>query len=906
MLAALIAQSQALFVVTDAQGQVTWASPAFITLCDVALVGAALPDRLAPGDGEDAPALQRRLAEGLRQGHFAITELLLRPGPSAAASADTSVWLRLEIASLGDHRLWTLQDVTADRAEQARTRRLEELLDTAQEFGRLGVWERDIATGRGRWDEHVFRYWGLDPTQGTPSFDAAMAQVHQDDRHTAIYLESTRQPGRYSQRYRVIGPDGGQRWIHSQWEVKATPAGVPSHAVGVMVDDTEVIALARSLDDASAHLTLAVELGQIAIWRLDLRSGRVSFNARGFEVLGMPFRAQGLSIDEVRSRIHPDDLQAVMAAGREALQSDAPTDMEARYRASDGRWRHMLTRRVLHRDAQGQPQAFIGVALDISERRLSEQALRQVNERVALATQGAGIGTWEHDLVTDEVRWDAQMYLLRGLQAPTDPHEARIEPDKLRRALAHPEEMPLLFEANRRSLAQGTMASYEFRVRQPDGSYRWLASRSIPVYDAHGKAVRQLGVNWDIHDSISAEAVRREALALQRQSEAKAQFLARMSHELRTPLNAILGFTHLLEFEAQAPSHAALGAPDPQRAKLRFIREASEHLLGLVNEVLDLSSIDAGELQVRSEPVSLDALMAEVLAEVGPLAQARDVRLRAQTAGFTVLADRERLRQVLVKLLGHRVRMMAAGCEVHVQVQAAGDGADAELGISDNGRGLTPAQQLNLFEPFGRIGAGNGEEPDNGVNLALVKALMACMNGRVEVAGTPGQGTRFTLRLPQAAAATPGVAATLARSTRLAPKDEADSTPPGSGTVLYIEDNLVNVILVEELIAQRGGLELVCEPTGAAGVARALALQPDLVLIDMQLPDFDGFEVLRRLRADPVTAASNCIALSANAMPDDVARALAAGFDDYWTKPIRFNSFLAGLDKLFPKALAPR
>jgi CheY-like chemotaxis protein len=173
--------------------------------------------------------------------------------------------------------------------------------------------------------------------------------------------------------------------------------------------------------------------------------------------------------------------------------------------------------------------------------------------------------------------------------------------------------------------------------------------------------------------------------------------------------------------------------------------------------------------------------------------------------------------------------------------------------------------------------------------------LMACMGGRIDLDGSARQGNRFVLTLASA-----GSDGRLPLATSAA-EPAARRTP---GKVLYIEDNPVNVILVEELIAQRGDLSLCCEVTGAQGVARAQELHPDLVLIDMQLPDFDGFEVLRQLRAHPATAHSRCIALSANAMPDDVALALAAGFDDYWTKPIRFNRFLEGLDGIFPRPAA--
>ncbi len=891
VLAGLLAQLREWLVVSDALGTVVWANPSLLrpeVWPDA--IGQPLLPRLQPprAPSDDWPS---RLDQALRDGHLDDTEAGLEV--SRAGEPPRRLPVRARLARVGEHLVWSFVDGRAEQALRERAEQAEALLDTVQDFGRMGAWERDLATGAGRWDKRVFRYWGLDPAEGAPPFDRALERVHPEDRHLiSIFAESVHAPGRYAQRYRVIGPAGDVRWIHSQWEIQPDADGRPARAVGVMIDDTEVVSMGRSLHDTAARLELAVELAHITVWRHDLATDRVYSNARGYNVLGLPHRPEGLSLAEIRARLHPDDVEAVTSSVREGLASNLPTDTEARYLHADGTWRHSLTRRVLQRDEQGRPVAFIGVSLDITERRLAELALTQASERIALATRGAGIGIWEHDLLSGEVRWDAQMYALRGLPVPSDPEAAAQAPRTLREALAHPDELPLLFEMHRRSLADGTVASYEFRVRWPDGSYRWLASRSFPVHDAQGRPVRQVGVNWDIHERVVAEAQRREALALQRQSEAKAQFMSRMSHELRTPLNAILGFTQLLEAE-QGAAPADPSGTESRRVRLRRIREAAEQLLALVNELLDLSSVAAGEPKVRLEPVDLPALIARVAAELAPAARALGKRLDLQGEACTVEADPARLEQVLQKVLGHALR--ASGDSVRLRGRA--DAREALLEVT--AEAPTVPQQLHLFDPLAEL----GDSTDGGMNLALVKALVACMNGRIEVdpqgdGASPGAGLRVALRLPLALP-DDGVAPTLARASAPEPADAAPEAT--EGRVLYIEDNPVNVILVQELIAQRGGLQVAAEATGEAGIARARSWLPQLVLIDMQLPDIDGFAVLERLRADPLTARIPCIALSANALDEDVSRALALGFDAYWTKPIRFPEFLAGLERLFPQ-----
>jgi len=256
----------------------------------------------------------------------------------------------------------------------------------------------------------------------------------------------------------------------------------------------------------------------------------------------------------------------------------------------------------------------------------------------------------------------------------------------------------------------------------------------------------------------------------------------------------------------------------------------------------------------------------------------------------TVRADPTRLRQVLLNLLTNAIKYNRAGGQVIVD--AAVDAGLVRLRVRDTGRGLRSEQIDQLFEPFNRLGAEGDGIQGSGIGLTIVKALVEGMGGQVGVSSVPGRGSVFEITLPSVPVAE--VAASAAPTVRATPAKAR------TGQLLYIEDNSVNVLLVEELVKSLSGLRITSEGTGAAGVARARALRPDLVLIDMQLPDFDGFEVLRQMRAHPETVGIPCIALSANAMPDDIERGLAAGFDDYWTKPIKFKPFLDALDRLFP------
>ena len=1007
VLQALVEQSLELVALTDASGTITWANARFTAATGVD-GGTATRVVDCAAEGAAGESTRDRLAAGLASGALDSTGLRLR------AAGDVPLWVDARASRCAGLVLWTFTDVSSTRFLAAQARRQGELLDTAQEFGRIGLWERRIPSGEGRWDRHVFGFWGLDPAAGTPPFAEAIQRIHPDDRARMNYAESTHRAGRYSQRYRVIHPDGKTRWIHSQWAVKDGPQGVPDRAIGIMMDDTDAYESARALGDVNAQLKLAVDLGQIAIWRHDLRTQRMHYNDGAFQLLQRPPRPEGFSIDEERSFIHPDDISLVLASAEQALASDQPTDMEARYRRVDGSYRYVLTRRVVERDEAGVPLAFVGVALDVTERveqrqhadelarrleaasraagiglwttaddppetdwnaqtfaifdrfdpprvpsysewlrecvhpddrdrvarethaylarepgryeiefrilrrddsvrwvvmradsdsaagerrrflgivmdvtdqHLALDALRDASERASIIARHAGIGMWEARLDGSPERWDEQMFHLRG-QAPRNQVPGREE----RMASVHPDDLDRVIDAHPGAELATLAASYEFRVRMPNGGWRWLASRSALVHDDQGRAVRRVGVNWDVTEAKEAELVRQQAVLAEREIHAKSQFLSRMSHELRTPLNAVLGFTQLLQIEARRSCDSG------QLAKLGHIRAAGDHLLSLINDVLDLSSLESGALKLALGAVDLGLLVRQSVPLVESLAAQHGVVVEIGPAEGAARGDPTRLRQVLINLLSNAIKYNRRGGRVVVQ---AGPSRDrALLRVRDTGRGLTPLQLTSLFEPFNRFGAESEGIEGTGIGLTIVKALVEGMGGTVAVSSTPGQGTVFEVSLPAADANLAGAVPAEAPDSAQAPWSEPRHER--AGQILYIEDNQVNVMLVEELVKSVSGLAIASEPTGRAGVARAKALQPDLILIDLQLPDFDGFEVLRRLRAEPDTQAIPCIALSANAMPEDIERGLAAGFADYWTKPIDFAAFLTALKKRFP------
>jgi hypothetical protein len=497
-------------------------------------------------------------------------------------------------------------------------------------------------------------------------------------------------------------------------------------------------------------------------------------------------------------------------------------------------------------------------------------------------------------------------------------------------AWLHPPDREVQARAMQAAMDKDAPTNIEFRVVLPDGSLRWLASRSAPVRDEHGRTVRRIGINWDITDQRNAAAAREERLAVQRESQAKSRFLARISHELRTPLNAVLGFSQLLLADG--------GVPDPAtwRRRVEHVLASGEHLLALIDDVLELSSLESGELPLSLQPVALAPLAQTSLPLVELLAREHGITLHLGGLDGWALADPVRLRQVLLNLLSNAIKYnRPAG---RVTVSAARDAGWLLLRVEDTGRGLDADQISHLFEPFNRLGVDREGIAGTGIGLAIVQASVQHMGGTVRVHSQPGQGSCFEICLqavaaPRSAAmaiATPSTTTTTTVGTTSAaadgaaphaaptpgapvpatipPVDRPDRGSPGAAEtapavrLLYIEDNEVNLLIVSELVRCRSDIAFLEAVDGATGLAAARTHQPALILLDMQLPDMDGHEVLRRLRADPATADIRCIALSANAMPADILRARQAGFADYWTKPLDLKAFLRAMDTLFGPA----
>ena len=519
----------------------------------------------------------------------------------------------------------------------------------------------------------------------------------------------------------------------------------------------------------------------------------------------------------------------------------------------------------------------------LEEHRDAKEALRLERERLEMALTSGHMGIYDLDLRTMNYSWSPELYAVYGLDPNAfTPSQATVA------ALIHPDDRSNTTCVLENAIASRQPIVHEFRFLHPDGTCHWVANHGQTEYNDAGRGVRHFGVTVDITLRKRIELDLNSALvAAEKANRAKSDFLASMSHELRTPLGAILGFAQLLEGGSPPASSA-------QQRSIEQILKAGWYLLDLINEILDLALVESGKLSLSLEAVELSEVLAESGVMLGPLARSRNVSLSVpHTASrWSVYADRTRLKQILVNLLSNAIKYNTAGGDVAVKC-AVVEAGRVRVSIQDGGDGLAPERLSELFQPFNRLGQEAGSEPGTGIGLVMCKRLVELMSGAIGMESTLGKGSEFWIelklvdRVPVLAAPASGTPA----------ERQARGANVAVRRLLYVEDNPANLLLVQALVESRTELCMLSAQNGIQGVEMARDLLPDVIFMDINLPGISGFQALTLLQADPLTAHTPVVALSANAMPREIQRGLAAGFFRYLTKPFKVNELLETLDE---------
>ena len=742
-----------------------------------------------------------------------------------------------------------------------------------------GVWDWNVVTGKAifsrRWKE-ILGY--TEPEIGDNIMEAR-ERIHADDLATvnaARQAQLNSLTGHYIIEHRMICKDGSAKWVLSRGVVVSRDAtGSALRMVGTITDLTERKQAEAAAEAAREQVEHILESISDAFVTLDSQWRYIYVNERAAQIFG---RSREELIGKHIWTEFPNEVgKSFYNAYQKAMKERCHVFVEDYYPPYDSWFENRI---YPSRD---------GISIffhDISERKLADKALQASEERYRSVIAAMGEGVVVRDGNGMIIDCNASAERIMGSRLADVRGNRYLNP----RWQAFREDGSLLPDTERPShIALNTARARSNQIigfRRLDGSMLWLSMNTQPLFDPGGTIVTGLVNTFtDITDRRRDEGLRAAKEAAELASLAKSAFLARMSHELRTPLNSILGFAQLLQFDP------GVRADDKSQKKVGHIVEAGNHLVAMVDEILDLSRIEAGALSMSPEAVDVDVLIQDCVALAMPQAALRNITFdyAGSGNGAWIRGDRTRLRQILVNLLSNALKYNRAGGSVYVSL--GGSATQVEIAVRDTGAGLTAAQINALYQPFNRLGAEGSAIQGTGIGLVIVKQLVEAMDGTINVGSTIGKGSTFTLMFPRVAAGTDVNIEALVPPPPAAIHDDTETF-----TVLYVEDNPANVELVRDCLALNPNIRLEIAIDGDSGLAAAKLLRPDLILLDINLPGMDGFSVMRHLRAEPLLSLVPCIALSANAMSNEIQRAKVAGFIDYITKPFDVRALLATIN----------
>jgi PAS domain S-box-containing protein len=611
----------------------------------------------------------------------------------------------------------------------------------------------------------------------------------------------------------------------------------------------------------------------LGIFHTDARGKVIYLNPESARIFGRS--GEDLLGDDWVDSVEPADRDAVVAAWQEAAAAARVFDFTYRVRRPGGECIHVRVRAQAVLLPDGSAGGYVGSVEDVTDSRLAQAELERSQERLHRALEGSGLALWDLDVPHEQIYLSEQWAVMLG----RPPGETRCTAQELLELV--PMEDLAQIQRALEPVLRGTSPSYlvQHRVRRADGSVVWIHSEGrVADRDGEGMPLRMIGTNRDITLAKQAEQDLREARdAADAASRAKSQFLATMSHEIRTPLNGIIGMTKLLLDEALAPE---------VRQHADLIDRSAHSLLALVNDILDVSKIEAGQMEIERVAFDLHELVEDVATLYRLRASEKSLLFRVKLAPDVpqlVEGDPMRIRQVLVNLLGNALKFTSSGW---IGLDLRGRQEDGhyllEFSVVDTGIGIPADVQPQLFTRFMQADSSTSRRfGGTGLGLAIVQQLVDLMGGTVSVKSVPGKGSRFIVRLPvQAAAEAPEL--TVWQDVPVAEQ---------GGRVLIAEDNTTNQVVAFGMLRKLGYDDVNIANNGVEAYQMALAERYDVILMDCQMPEMDGYEATRRLRSAGCTSA--IVAMTANAVQGDRERCIAAGMNDYLTKPVDLRQLRA-------------
>ncbi len=788
-----------------------------------------------------------------------------------------------------DHagRLTGFLKVARDATE--RRRHEEALRDSEAQFRTLAdsipqlAWMADAQGSISWFNKRWYEFTGAKPGQ-SEGWDWT-AFHHPDHLHrvTKGYREALAAGTPWEDTFPLRRHDGAYRWFLSRALPIRDRRGRVARWLGTNTDVTEQRAAEARVAQAERRLQLALRSARIGTWSWDMGNDRIEGDARLREIFGF---GTGEVLDSAAffSRTHPEDLAALTEIVAAARENQGEYDTEFRVLLPSGEVRWVVARGLVIDDMDGSALSMVGVTWDTTDRKRAEEGVREAEERYRLAARATNDAIWDWNLVSDRIVWNEAMRTLFGY-----PEELAETPGTWWKDHLHPDDRDRIVAGIEAVIAAGTYWTEEYRFLRADGSYANVLDRGFVQRRPWGRPLRMIGAMQDIsHRKRVEEELEAARDAAEGANMAKSQFIANMSHELRTPLSAVIGYCEMLEEEAEDLGAASM------LDDLRKINGNARHLLTLINDVLDISKIEAGKMEVHPEPFQVEPLVREVADTVQALVDRKSNRLVVAVQGSLggALSDPVKLRQCLFNLLSNAAKFTEKGTITLTASRAAVGGTDwLEFRVSDTGIGMTEEAKGRLFQRFSQADASTTRRfGGTGLGLAITRAFCTLLGGDITVDSAPGKGTTFTIRLP--ADARPALRA--ASEDPGSPQAGPGRSTQGEGELVLVVDDDPNMrdLLTRFLVKE--GFAVRTASNGPEGLALAAEIEPVAILLDVMMPGTDGWAVLSSLKADPALAGIPVVMVS---MVRDRRLAFSLGAAEHLTKPVQWSRLKQVLDR---------
>jgi PAS domain S-box-containing protein len=771
-----------------------------------------------------------------------------------------------------------------------------ERLKLATDSGGIGIWDWDIQHDVMLWDEWMYRLYGTTRQVGSTGYELWQRHLHPDDRLAAEQAVADGVSGAkpYNIDFRIIWNDGSIHHIRASGHVTRDTAGRPLRMIGCNQDITPLIIAEKARVEqqvqAKRWLELAEGLARVGHWTVSVPDNEIFLSDEVYRIHGLDKDSYVPSLVSGVKAYHPDDRRMVETVIASAIREKSSFEFQARVIRTDGETRHVLSRGVAQVDHEGDVTSIFGVMIDITDQHLVAEALAESRRGFETLANLSPAGIFRTDTAGEVTYVNAAWLRLSGL--------TRAQALGPGWAAALPENDRIRVQTDwAAAVKRGESYKSEFRFMRGDGTMSWVAVVSAPDLDQDGRIIGHIGVNIDITVAKASEAALNVA---REQAEnatlAKAKFLANMSHEIRTPMNGVIGFTDLLLRSELS---------DEQRRHTLLIAESGKAMMQLLNDILDLSKADAGQMTITAEPVNIRHLLRGCVALMSPLALEKGLGLLFEVEPDVykwLSLDGLRIRQVVLNLLGNAVKFTRQGQIVLRVAQAPSDPQNLVIAIIDSGSGIAPDRQAAIFDEF--VQASDGIARDHGgtgLGLTISRKLVKLMGGELSLDSEVGCGSCFSITLPAKPVAPPADDQAADRDGVLDRRRTARTARTESAHhVLLVEDHDINQALMTDMLHMLGVAVDVAE-NGVAAIERVRkAAQSDkpyaLVLMDMQMPVMGGVDAARAIRAAGHDAAHlPIIALTANAYAEDVASCLDAGMQAHLAKPVDVDALSATL-----------